>query len=95
MKSSNLLIALLTTTAVILACLLALGGAPKASRADVLASSTDFQLLTSSSMAGEPDVLNIVDCRDGLLLMYKLEGRHIHLINAFNLNPNLHVPHRP
>jgi hypothetical protein len=40
-------------------------------------------------------VLNIVDCRDGLLLMYKLQGRHIHLINAFNLNPNLHMPHRP
>lgn len=95
MKSSNLLIALLTTTAVILACLLALGGAPKTSQADVLASSTDFQLLTSSSMLGEPDVLNIIDCRDGLLLMYKLQGRHIHLINAFNLNPNLHMPRRP
>ena len=95
MKSSNLIIAVLTTTAIVLACLLALGGAPKTSRADVLASSTDFQLLTSSSMAGEPNVLNIIDCRDGLLLMYKLEGRHIHLINAFNLNPNLHVPRRP
>jgi hypothetical protein len=95
MKSSNVVIALLTTTAVVLACLLALGGAPKTSKADVLASSTDFQLLTSSSMAGQPDVLNIIDCRDGLLLMYKLEGRHIHLINAFNLNPNLHMPRRP
>lgn len=95
MKSSNLVIALLTTTAIVLACLLALGGAPKTSRADVLASSTDVQLLTSSSMAGQADILNIVDCRDGLLLMYKLQGRHIHLINAFNLNPNLHMPSRP
>ncbi len=95
MKNSNLLIALLTTSAIVLACLLALGGAPKASRADVLASSTDFQLLTSSSTPGQPDMLNIIDCRDGLLLMYKLEGRHIHLINAFNLNPNLHMPRRP
>jgi hypothetical protein len=96
MKSkANLFIALLTSTAIVLACLLALGGAPKTSRADVLDSSTDFQLITSSSMAGQPDVLNVVDCRDGLLLMYRLDGRHIHLINAFNLNPNLHMPSRP
>ncbi len=95
MKKANLFIALLTTTAIILACLLALGVAPKTSRADVLDSSTDFQLITSSSMVGQADVLNIVDCRDGLLLMYRLDGRRIDLINAFNLNPSLHRPHQP
>ncbi len=94
-NKANLFIALLTTTAVVLACLLALGGAPKTSRADVLDSSTDFQLITTSSMIGQPDVLNIVDCRDGLLLMYGIDGRRIKLLNAFNLNPSLHMPSRP
>ncbi len=46
-------------------------------------------------MVGQADVLNIVDCRDGLLLMYRLDGRRIDLINAFNLNPSLHRPHQP
>ncbi len=95
MNRANLLIAALTTSAIILACILVLGGRAKTGRADVLASSSDFQLLTSSSMNGDPNVLNVVDCRDGLLLMYKLEGRRIHLLTAFNLNPHLHVPGQP
>lgn len=94
MKSQNTIIGLLTGTALVLAALLAFHPTPSnTARADVLNSTSGITLLTSSTGFGNVNLLNIIDNRDGLMLVYTPGMRNqIRLVGAYNLNRLMRVP---
>jgi hypothetical protein len=93
MKSQNTIIGLLTVTALLLAALLVLHpGTSRTARADVLETGGDMTLLTSSTGFGSVNLLNIVDSRDGLMLVYTANGNQLRLVGAYNLNRLMRVP---
>jgi hypothetical protein len=93
MKSQNTIIGLLTCTALLLAALLAFHPtASSTARADVLNSGGDMTLLTSSTGFGSVDLLNVIDSRDGIMLVYTPNGNQLRLIGAYDLNRLMRAP---
>jgi hypothetical protein len=93
MKSQNTIIGLLTVTALLMAALLAFHpGSSNTARADVLETSGGITLLTSSMGFGSVDLLNIIDSRDGLMLVYTPNGNQLRLVGAYDLNRLMRVP---
>lgn len=93
MKSQNTIIGLLTATALLMAALLAFHpGSSTTARADVLETSGGITLLTSSMGFGSVDLLNIIDSRDGLMLVYTPNGNQLRLVGAYDLNRLMRVP---
>ncbi len=93
MKSQNTIIGLLTGTALLLAALLAFHPTvSNMAQADVLNSGGGITLLTSSMGFGTVDLLNVIDSRDGLMLVYTPNGNQLRLVGAYNLNRLMRVP---
>lgn len=95
MKRNSMIIGFLTVTALVLALLVLNQSARKPAYGDVLATGSDISLLTSSVAFGNVEILNVIDNRDGLMLIYSLNGTRLVLVNAENLNrafgaPRLH-----
>ena len=86
MKRSNLMIGFLTVTALILALLVLNQSARKPAYGDVLSTGADITLLTSSITFGNVEILNVIDNRDGLMLVYSLNGTRLVPVSVENLN---------
>ncbi len=92
MKSNSIIIGFLTVTALVLALLVLNDSARKPAYGDVLATGSDISLLTSSVAFGNVEILNVIDNRDGLMLIYSLNGNRLVLVNAENLNRAFKAP---
>jgi hypothetical protein len=90
MKRDSMLIGLLVLGALVLAVVLAVYHSGRSARADVFAPSSDYTLLTSSSSYGNVNMLNVIDNRQGLVLIYSLNGTRLVLIHVVNLKNRLH-----
>lgn len=93
MKSENKIIGLLTGMALLLAALLAFHAhSSNTARADVLNSGGGITLETSSTGFGNVNMLNVLDSRDGILLVYTPNGNVLKLVGGYNLNRLMNVP---
>lgn len=95
MKSEKTIIGLLTGTALVLAALLAFHPTTSnTARADVLNNGGDITLLTSSVGFGNVSLLNVLDSRDGLMLVYTPNsmGNQLTLVGAYDLNRLMRAP---
>lgn len=93
MKSENAIIGALAATAVLLSAFLAFN--PRSSNsasADVLDSGGGIKLLTSSTGFGNGNMLDVLDSRDGILLVYTPNGNRLKLVSGDNLSRIMNVP---
>ncbi len=93
MKSENTIIGLLTISALVLAALLVVHSrTSNMARADVVNTGGGITLLTSSMGFGSVDLLNIIDSRDGVMLVYTPNGNRLQLVGGYDLNRIMRVP---
>ncbi|MGC8624600.1 MAG: hypothetical protein ACP5I8_00895 [Phycisphaerae bacterium] len=95
MKSENTIIGLLTVSALLLAALLVLPSrTSNIAHADVVNTGGGITLLTSSIGFGSVDLLNIIDSRDGIMLVYTPapNGNQLRLVGGYDLNRIMRVP---
>ncbi len=86
MKRDSLILAVLATSAVVLAIgvfLFRSGSTPV--RADMLSTNGDYTLITESPSRAIADQLTVIDNRHGLVLFYRLMNNQIVLENYVNL----------
>ena len=92
MKRESMWIGLLTMSALALGVALAICRTPPTARADMQAIGPRYTLLTASSGFGSVDTVNVLDNRDGLVLIYVLQGRRLVLQHVLNLNDQFSPP---
>ena len=92
MKRESMLIGLLTGSALVLGVALAIWRAPRTARADMQAIGPQYTLLTASSGFGRVDTVNVMDNRNGLVLIYLRHGRRLVLQHVLNLNDQFSPP---
>ncbi|NNM85975.1 MAG: hypothetical protein HKL96_09515 [Phycisphaerales bacterium] len=86
MKRDSLILAVLTTSALVLAVAwFAWRGGSTPARADMLSTNGDYTLITESPSRSIADQLTVIDNRHGLVLFYRLMNNQIVLENYVNL----------
>ncbi len=91
MQRDSTLIGLLAAGALVMALLVAFMPRTPRARADTISQSRHFILMSSGTGVGTPDMVDVIDKSDRLLLMYMVQNRVLTLSTILSLRD--HAPH--